>query len=165
MPANKLCNRLINEYGNTIFRMCYLYLKDYHLAEDAAQETFLRAVRAYDSFVHKSSEKTWLIKIALNCCKNIMRTRWFRFDFANIEDHPDFADKKNQIDEIILKDAISSAIMKLPILDREIILLYYYEELSLKEMSSIIGKSESAAMKRLSRARKKIKDILKEELL
>lgn len=165
MPANQLCNRLITEYGDTILRMCFLYLKDYYLAEDAAQETFVKAVQAYDSFKHKSSEKTWLIKIAVNCCKNMMRTRWFRLDYTNLEQHPELTSQQNLIEELILKDTISNAIMELNVLDREIIILHYYEDLSLKEIGSIIGKSENSIIQRLNRARKKLRNILKEDEL
>lgn len=165
MPANQLCNRLIDEYGDTILRICFLYLKDYHLAEDAAQETFIKAVRYYDTFEQKSSEKTWLIKIAINCCKNIMRTRWFRFNFVNIENHSEIADSNNKIEELILKDTLSNAIMQLNVLDREVLLLYYYEELSIKEIGVVIGKPTNTANQRLNRARKKLKEILKGEEL
>ena len=78
MPANETIIRLMNIYGDSILRMCFLYLKDYHLAEDAAQETFIKAMNSYDMFHSLSSEKTWLTRIAINCCKNIMRTNWFR---------------------------------------------------------------------------------------
>ena len=66
MPAEQFLERLMDEYGNTVLRMCYLYLKDYQLAEDAVQETFIKAMKSYESFEHKSSEKTWLIRIAIN---------------------------------------------------------------------------------------------------
>ena len=66
MPTDQYLERLMQEYGDSIFRMCYLYLKDYHLAEDAVQETFIKAMKSYDSFAHKSIEKTWLILIAIN---------------------------------------------------------------------------------------------------
>lgn len=78
--------RLIREYGNSVFRMCYLYLRDYYLAENATKKTFIKAMKFYDSFLHNFSEKRWLIRIALNSCKNIMRTRWFRFPMINIDD-------------------------------------------------------------------------------
>ena len=67
MPAEQGMERLIIEYGDAVLRMCFLYLKDYHLAEDAAQETFIKAMKHYDSFNRKSSEKTWLTRIAINC--------------------------------------------------------------------------------------------------
>ena len=67
MPAESFLERLMKEYGDTLLRMRYLYLKDYYLAQDAVQETFLKAMKAYGSFEHKASEKTWLTRIAVNC--------------------------------------------------------------------------------------------------
>ena len=67
MPAEQLLERLMNDYGDALLRMCCLYLKDYQLAEDAVQETFIKAMKSYGTFKHQSSEKTWLIRIAVNC--------------------------------------------------------------------------------------------------
>ena len=49
MPAEQILERLMREYGDSVFRMCYLYLKDYYLAEDATQETFIKAMKSYGS--------------------------------------------------------------------------------------------------------------------
>ena len=61
---------LFRQYGASIHRMCFLYLKDYHLAEDAVSETFLKAYRALPSFRRDASPKTWLTRIAINICKS-----------------------------------------------------------------------------------------------
>lgn len=69
MPANineEIISRLINQYGNSILRMCYMYLKDYQLAEDVTQETFLQVYEKYETFENRSSEKTWITRIAIN---------------------------------------------------------------------------------------------------
>lgn len=58
MPADQNLERMMKEYGDAILRMCFLYLKDYQLAEDAVQETFIKAMKSYDAFEHRSSEKT-----------------------------------------------------------------------------------------------------------
>ena len=86
MPTEETIERLMNEYGDAVFRMCCVYLKDYHLVEDAAQDTFIKAMYAWDSFRHQSSEKTWITRIAINCCKNMMRTNWFRLSMKEIVD-------------------------------------------------------------------------------
>ena len=129
MPTDHYLERLMQEYGDSIFRMCYLYLKDYHLAEDAVQETFIKAMKSYDTFAHKSSEKTWLIRIAINTCKNIMRNRWFQIIQNNLEDHIEKIGD-NPIEEMLEKNSVSEAIMRLNANDRQIILLYYYQNLS-----------------------------------
>lgn len=161
MPAEQHLERLMNEYGDAIFRMCYLYLKDYHLAEDATQDTFINAMRSYDSFQNKSTEKTWITRIAINCCKNIIRTQWFRNARNNLEEHMVNA-TESPIENFLEKDSISRAIMELNENDRKIVILYYYQELSMKEIAGIIGKSENTTIQRINRARKKLKNILAE---
>lgn len=138
------------EYGDALFRMCYLYLKDYQLAQDAVQETFIKAMKAYDSFEHRSSEKTWLIRIAINCCKNIMRSRWFQLRKNDPgDDREDYLRKQEKtdmdpIDHLLEKNSISSAVMKLSTSDRQMIVLYYYQGLSAKEIAAVTGKTENA---------------------
>lgn len=159
MPANQYLEKLMSDYGDTIFRMCFLYLKDYQLAEDATQETFMKAMTSYEKFEHKSSEKTWLTRIAINCCKNIMRTRWFQIFKNNLVEYQEKA-QDNLIEDLMEKNSISSAIMKLDLSDRKIIILYYYQQLSIKEIAAISGISENTVNQQLYRARKKLKRIL-----
>lgn len=161
MPAEQGIERLIIEYGDAILRMCYLYLKDYHLAEDAAQETFIKAMRHYDSFNRSSSEKTWLTRIAINCCKNIMRMRWFRLGRGQLEENMQ-TDVTDSMEHVLERDSITSAIQRMEVQDRELIILYYYQELSMKEIAQVIGKSENVTIQRVNRARKKLKKILTE---
>lgn len=162
MPVNQNLERLVNEYGDALLRMCYLHLKDYHLAEDAVQETFIKALKSYDSFEQKASEKTWLTRIAINICKNIMRNRWFQVAKNNIDMHI-ASMSGNPIDNFHEKNSITRAIMKLNAGDREMIVLYYYQELSVKEIAGIIGKTQNATSQRLSRARIKLKKFLMED--
>lgn len=160
MSAEEKIEQLLNDYGNSIFRMCFLYLKDYHLAEDAAQETFIRAMYSYHSFQNKASEKTWLLQIAINACKNIMRTNWFRLSRNELKE--DVQNPDNFSEAIIEEDSLSKAIMRLRADDRKIILLYYYQELSMKEIAQIVGKNENAVIQRVNRARSRLKKILLE---
>lgn len=162
MPANQCLEKLMSDYGDSILRMCYLYLKDYQLVEDATQETFIKAMKSYKSFEHKSSEKTWLTRIAINCCKNIIRTRWFQIVRNNGEDLQG-VHSENLIDDLLEKNSVSSAIMKLDMEDRKVIVLYYYQELPMKDIAAIIGVNVNTANQRLNRARKRLKEILKED--
>lgn len=70
--------RMLREYGDGLLRMCYLYLKDRSLAEDALQETMLRAYQARASFEGRASEKTYLTAIAANVCRNMLKSAWLR---------------------------------------------------------------------------------------
>jgi len=149
--------RLINEYGTEILRLCYLYLKDYQLAEDACQDTFLKVYKNLPNFNALSSEKTWITKICINTCKNYLRNPWRRKVILGnkekeISDEEIFSDLENS--------DLFSSIMKLKQSYKEIILMYYYQQLSVKEISQILDISESNAFTRLSRARQVLKDEL-----
>lgn len=162
MIEDHVLQRLITAYGDDILRMCFLYLKDYQLAEDATQETFLKAMNTYQDFRHLSSEKTWLIRIAINNCKNIMRTRWFRSVQHLSEDDIQARGGTDAIDAIVDKASVSGAIMSLKKNDRQVIALFYYQELSVKEIAKIIKKSENATLQCLKRARDRLEIKLKE---
>lgn len=150
----ELFKKLVTQYGNSILRMCYMYLKDYQLAEDVTQETFLQVWNKYETFENKSSEKTWITRIAINRCKNCMRASWFKR--ISIEELPEIFE--NDSSEMILnKGIISLKIMKLPQKYREVILLYYYQELSVKEISAVLNQKETTILQRLKRARECLK--------
>jgi RNA polymerase sigma-70 factor (ECF subfamily) len=65
--------RLIDEYGNSLLRMCYLYFHDLQLAEDAVQDTYIKVYQNRDKFKGACSEKTWITGIAINVCKSHLR--------------------------------------------------------------------------------------------
>lgn len=161
MPAEQEIERLMDAYGDAVFRMCFLYLKDYHLAEDAAQETFIKTMHSYDSFRDEAAEKTWITKIAINCCKNIMRSNWFRLSRNELKEDA-AAQGRDILEQLDEYNSMTGAIMKLNSGDRQMILLYYYQELSMKEIAKIIGKSENTVIQRVNRARRRLRKILTE---
>ena len=71
-------DRLMEQYGSSLLRMSALYLKDADLAQDAVQETFIKAYRHLKDYRGDSSEKTWLTTICVNTCRDMLRTAWFR---------------------------------------------------------------------------------------
>ena len=160
MPAEKVITELINEYGDSILRMCYVYLKDYHLAEDIVQETFLQVYKNYGSFRQDSSIKTWITRIAINLCKNQMRTRWF--SVKREEEFP-MLFYTEDYDGVIDREQLITAIGNLKPKYREAVLLFYYQELSVKEIADLLNKKESTINVRLKRAREQLKEELKED--
>ena len=91
-----------------------------------------------------------------------MRNHWFQMVQDNIDMHIT-AIKGNPIDDFHTKNSVTEAIMKLNVNDRKIIVLYYYQELPIKEIAGIIGKTQNATLQRLNRARMKLKKILMED--
>jgi len=150
--------RMMGEYGAGILRLCFLYLKDHALAEDAAQEAFIRAYRGLSSFRGQASEKTWLTRIAVNVCKNMLRSPWRRLtDFRVSPDRlPEPSCPLEARDGEVLK-----AVMGLPVRYREVVLLYYYQEMALREIAGLLNIPQATVSTRLARARARLKDALK----
>lgn len=151
----------MSKYGDSIQRICVVYLQDYQLAEDAVQETFIKAMKSYGSFRRDASEKTWITRIAINCCKNIRRTRWFQYYRNELTDI--FYSESNDLSEsIVEKKGVFDALSELGELDRELIVMHYYEDLSIDEISRVIGKNTNTTRQKLFRARNRIRKILLE---
>lgn len=150
--------RLMAQYGTELLRMCALYLNDFALAEDAVQETFLRAYRHLEYFRGACSERTWLSGIAMNICRDYRRTAWFRHtDKRDITALPEPAEEPAWPDDTVL-----TQVKKLKPRHREVVLMRYYQGLKVKEIADALRLSPGAVKKRLHTACLLLKDQLKE---
>ena len=140
---------LMEQYGDEIKRFCTLQLRDPFQAEDAAQDTFVKAWRALDTFRNESSQKTWLMHIAVNTCRDYQRTGWFRHMDRRIV--PEDLPEQSREDEVP-DGEVTEAIRSLPARLRTMILLRYYEGLSLKETAAAAGISLATAKRQISKA-------------
>ena len=148
----------MEQYGSGLLRMSALYLKDADLAQDAVQETFIKAYRHLNDYRGESSEKTWLTSICLNTCRDMLRTAWFRhhsrIDVDSLPERPaDFS---------FPDDTVLTEVTRLPAKYREVILLRYYEGLKLKEDAGALRLSEGKVRSRLKKANDLLRDRLKE---
>ena len=131
---------------------------DRHLAEDAAQETFLRAYNSIGSYDLKRPFPTWLLSIAAHYCIDILRRR--RFNLVSIYDlpKPEVPDHSPGIETQVSQreegDRVRDLLECLNPIDRAAIVLYYWYEYSYKEICETLSISESALKSRLFRARK-----------
>ena len=140
---------LMELYGDEIKRFCTLQLRDPFQAEDAAQDTFVKAWKALDTFRNESSQKTWLMHIAVNTCRDYQRTGWFRHMDRRIV--PEDLPEQSREDEVP-DGEVTEAIRSLPPKLRTMILLRYYEGLSLKETAAAAGISLATAKRQISKA-------------
>lgn len=151
--------KLIDLYGDELLRLCYLYLHDLQLAEDAVQEAYIRIFRGYEKFQGKSKEKTWITRIAINVCKSYLRSSWkqkvFYGDIETVQDEKQIAQEMEIKDDTVIR-----AIYQLKPKYKEVILLFYYQEFKVAEIAQILDISASAVTVRLTRAREQLKDRL-----
>ena len=141
--------RMIAQYGDGLMRVCLLYLKDYASAEDAVQETFLRAYKSYSSFEGRSSEKTWLTTIAVNVCKNMLRSPWRKRNAGE-----EALETLRTEDPSLPDPTVSRAVMRLPDEQRTAVILYYVQGMKIREIAKALTQTISS---RLSRARSKLR--------
>lgn len=160
-------NRLIDEYGNDILRIAYVYLKDYQLAEDAFQEVFVKVFNHYNSFRSDSSEKTWLIRITINVCKDMLRNNWLKkvqtFDMEILNQIED--DQSGDIIEMMHHKELFEHILTLDEPYKDVIILYYYQGFKVAEIATILDTTTGNVSSLLSRARAKLKEILEKEVV
>ena len=151
--------RLMEQYGSSLLRTCALYLKDADLAQDAVQETFIRAYRHLSNYRGESSEKTWLTSIAINVSRDMLKSAWFRHNSrtTDIDSLPE-----KPADFVFPDNSVLTEVMRLPAKYREVIVLRYYEGLRLKEVASVLGLSDGRVRSRLNKANELLRDRLKE---
>lgn len=159
----KELTRMIKQYSNSLLNMCYIYLRDRELAEDALQETFLKAYRTRSSFRGDSHEKTWLTRIAINTCRDMRRSAWFTHVNRAVtpEELPLAAGGGFRQEAIDL----ANAIMQLADKYKEVILLYYYQEMKLTEIARVTGLTPSAVSRRIKKAHARLHELLGKEYL
>lgn len=158
----QVVERLIHEYGEDVLRMAFMYLKDKYLAEDAFQEVFIKVYHNYEQFRNEASEKTWLIRITINVCKDMMKSNWFKkVSFYDFEDIYTENKKINYVDEEINNRLLFEQVLMLPDKYKEVILLYYYQGFSVSEIADILDTTTGTIGSLLSRARNLLKKSLR----
>ncbi len=155
VPDNKGLNlqQLVEEYGDAMLRLCFLYLHDLHSAEDALQEAFIKLYQKWPTFRGACSEKTWITRIVINVCRSQLRSKWVKRVVL-----------KNQLEgesfcyaAVIEDDTVLKEVSKLKPKYKEVVLLFYYREMKTKEIAAALGLSDSAVCVRLNRARLQLK--------
>ena len=156
-PRREWLDELLSRWEKPMLRLCFAYLGDTALAEDAVQETFFKAWKNSDRFRREAEEKTWLTRIAINTCKDLLKSAWARNTDRSVspETLPEGSAPFEERD-----DTVTRAVMSLPPKLREVTLLHWYQGMTLEEMAKVQRLPRSTINYRL----KKAKMILKQEL-
>ncbi len=159
-----IVERLIDQYGADVYKVAYLYVRDPNLVEDVFQEVFYKVMKNYHKFGHLSSEKTWLIRITINTCKDLLRTSWLRrvTTFGTWEEQDRRYESPYDIGVVESNNELYELILKLPSRYKEVILLFYYEDLTYEEIAQILNIPKGTVQSRLARGREKLKKMIEE---
>ncbi|MCI5956796.1 MAG: RNA polymerase sigma factor [Clostridiales bacterium] len=152
---------LYEKYATDVLRVSYFYLGDRQRAEDVCQDVFVRLMTNAPD-LQEGREKAWLLKVALNRCRDLWRGAWLKrvvlgSPVFEMIPAPDESERRDD------EEAMMKAIYQLPGSFREAILLYYYQGYGISEIAEMLDLPEGTISSRLSRARKKLESILKEE--
>ena len=157
LPA-EASDEVIRYYSSMVYRIALTKTKSSHDADDIFQDVFLKLVMNKKPFESEEHRKAWLIRVTINCCNSHFVAPWKKnvnsLDDAMLATIPD---ESSEVHSIENQSDVYAQILKLPQPMREVILLFYYENLSIREISNILHTSEANVKKRLSRARQKLK--------
>lgn len=148
--------QLVEMYASMIYRIAYTRMQNVTDAEDITQEVLFKYLKAGKTFRDEEHRKMWLIRVTVNTIKSSLTSAWRRHTVA-LDDvtEPSY----QQPDLPVLKEKVE----KLPERYRLPMYLYYYEELSVKEIAHVIKSTEGTVKSLLSRGRKMLRDELKED--
>lgn len=160
----KLLKEWMQKYGNDVLRTAYFFMKDTSLADDVFQEVFIKLYKNIGSYRGKSNVKTWILKITINQCKDQLKSAWFKNVFRNINIE---STKINDINVMLSpensiivneeKRELLDNVINLPLHLREVLILYYYNFLNEKEISSMLHIPQGTVRSRLHRAKQALK--------
>ncbi|MGV3467241.1 MAG: sigma-70 family RNA polymerase sigma factor [Heyndrickxia sp.] len=160
----ELIDEIMTRYGQDILRLVYSYVDNKAIAEELTQDIFVKCYKYLHTYNGKSTLKTWLWRIAINHCKDFLKS-WYNKKVINTGEELLNNKPSNEAVEqaVIQKEEegqLILALMELPIKYREVIYLFYYEDLPIKEIAMMTEVGDNTVKTRLRRA----KQLLKERL-
>lgn len=144
---------IVREHADMIYRIALQNVKNLDDASDIFQEVCLSLLTKNAPLSDDVHIKNWLIRVTINKCKNFRKSLW-QNKIEPIENHLELASQQGE--------SVMEEIYSLPKNYRNVIYLYYYEEYTIGEIASILGKSQNTVNSQLQRARKKLKKILED---
>ena len=147
--------RVVKEYGNSLYRLCSVMTGNREDADDAVQECFLKYVEKAPEFNDSEHEKAWLIRVASNICKDILRKRKHQ-SFVSLDEIRNLSTSEDNAQ-------ILGMLVSLEEKYRIVIHLHYVEGYKAGEIASMLGITEAAVKKRLQRGRDALREIYEKE--
>lgn len=151
LRTNEELSQIYHRHVSTVYRICFMYMKNRHDTEDMVQNTFVRLMKDKTQFQSIEHEKAWLIRTATNLCKDYFRSWWSKI--VNIDEVAEVAVEDTNM---IIDDTLKM-VMELPSKYKTVVYMYYYEGYSTVEIAKILRKNESTIRGYLYTGRKLLK--------
>ena len=156
MLSNEEMHHYMDTFSPYLLQLSFMYVKNESTAEDIVQDVFIQFFKTYEQFDRRAHVKTYLTKITINKCYDYLRSltsrknTWLKL-VAQKNAH------SYELHSAIEESELMQHVLALPLKYREIIVLYYYEELSTVEIATLLSLSDNTVKTRLRRAREKLK--------
>ena len=155
MDIEKDIREVVIKYSDMLYKICLVILCNEQDVQDAIQDTFCRYLEKKPDFRDEEHEKAWLIKVATNICRDMIRFR-VRHPKVSIDEVENILAAPEQRETL-------KELLELPIKHKTVLYLHYVEGYSVKEIADILGITESAVKSRLLRGRKQMRDTVRME--
>ena len=156
---------LVDTYGSYIFHLAYLYVKNKETAEEITQDILYTFHAKREQFRGEASQKTYLTRMTINRCHDELRKMKRR---SLLEAVLPFMKPTRSAEQTVIGkvagESIKEIVWSLPVYYREVIILHFYEDFTVKEMTELLGLSENTIRTRLRRAKELLKGKLSHEM-
>lgn len=166
MDKEEVIEEFMRHYSKQVYLVAYSYVKDQALAEDITQDVFIKCYKHLHKYRKDASPKTWILKITANTSKDYLKRKSFQTLKLSMEKFENMLKGKSIEREVIEqeeKDEVLEAVLSMKAKYREVILLYYFQDLKIDEIKEALELNENTVKTRLTRGRALLKDILKKE--
>ena len=151
LRTNDPVTQAVSRYADMLVRVCFTYMKNIQDAEEITQETFLKLMEKQPVFQNEEHRKAWLLRVAINLCKNRLKSSWFRKTRSLGETDIPFTPEESNV---------LNAVQQLPVKYRSVIHLYYIEGYSISEIGTLLKRKETTIASQLHRGRMILKSKL-----
>lgn len=154
MRSEEEVNRAVEQYADTVRRLCMIHLKNYADTEDIFQNVFLKYALSSVSFESQEHERAWLIRVTVNACRDLLKS-FFRSRTVSIDEimeQPAVPPSENR--------EVLEAVLSLPAKYKDVVYLHYYEGYTAPEIGRILGKNVNTVYSLLKRSREMLREKL-----
>lgn len=158
----ELLEVLIQKYYDDIYRFCYYKTGNASISYDLTQETFLKLIKYIENYKDRGKFKSYLITIAINVCNTYFYEN--NIEFEELDSNQNYSqNSSNELEKIDEKDIIIQVLDKLPEKQKEVIILKYYEDLKIKDISKILDEKIPTIKSRLKQGLERMSGYLGKE--
>ncbi len=155
--------KIMTEYGERLTKLAFNYLKDWGSAQDVVQDVFITCYNQYNKASEIVYFKPWIYRITINRCKDVLKSSFVKRSLFNSNLLKQFINKELS-PEIRLtmnneKEKLSQSVLSLPVKYREVIIFFYYEEMSIAEIAELLAINQNTVKTRLKRGRVLVKNL------